>query len=170
MVGVCALVLAILALILNPVMAFLFPGPTGPAGPAGPAGPTGATGGQGTQGLTGPQGPEGPVGPPGGGGFAGAFVWGYATITNITITLVWTNITFEVDYVNWGNVTARGVVANYILYAHRGSYEGSINVTGQMAIGDVPRLTAGHATVKVAQSAVALTFNAATVRVTFTWM
>lgn len=169
MIAVCALVLAILALVLNPVMAFLFPGPTGPVGAdgqQGPVGPQGPTGQSGTNGATGPQGPQGL---PGGGGFPSAFVWGYATITNITITLVWTNITFEVDYVNLGNLTARGVVANYVLYAHRGSYEGSINVSGQMAIGDVPRLTAGHATVKVSQSAVVLTFNAATVRVTFTW-
>ncbi len=171
-IAVCALVLAILALILGPVTAYLFPGPTGPEGAAGATGqqgaqgPAGDTGPQGPQGL---QGPEGSAGPAGSGGFPNAFVWGYATITNITIDLVWTNVTFEVDYVNFGNVTARSTVIHYVLYAHRGSYDGSVNFSGQVAIGDVPRLTTGHTTIKVSQSAIALTFNAVTVRATFTW-
>lgn len=107
------------------------------------------------------------MGPPGPGGFSVAYVWGYGTITNITRDLSNTNITFEIDYVNLGNLTAFNVVANYVLYIHPGSYAGSFNFTSQVTIGDLPRYTAGSISTRLVTGIFNFQFMSA--RVSFTW-
>lgn len=194
LIAIGALVIAVVALILGPVMASTISGKKGDAGPMGlqglqgppgtngsrgdqgprgPQGLQGLNGSQGPAGLNGAQGPAGPMGPegprgvPGAGGFPLAYVWGEATITDVVRDRFFTNVTFVIDYVNFGNMTASNVVVTCTFYFHPRSYVGSQNVTTQVILGDVPSYTADH--FATAYTAGLYDYEFITLRVTFTW-
>jgi hypothetical protein len=135
-----ALVVAIAALVVGPMTAALVPGPTGASGPTGPTGPQGPSGTDGATGAQGQQGPQGPLGPqgPAGTAFAGAFIWGHGTVVDCTTFP--DTITFAIDYINLGDLTATDVVAHYTV--HRFS-DPTTDYSGTTSIGSVPGRTAG---------------------------
>jgi len=143
--SVSALVIAIVALLVGPVTAIIVPGPTGISGAQGPAGPAG------------PRGPQGLAGS----GFDSGFVWGYALISSCTNSPAVT--TFEIDYINLGNVTALNVVAQYTVLTHNNP---TTSFSGTVSIGNVPRLTSGATPQSVS---IGCGFNGSSVDVYFTW-
>lgn len=142
-IATSALVIAIVALVVGPIVAAIVPGPQGAVGTVGPRGAdgadgaNGATGPAGPQGLTGPQGPIGPQGPAGT-AFAGAFVYGYATVIDCgTFPEI---ITFSIDYINLGDLAASNVIAQYAVHRFNNP---TTDFSGTTSIGSVNGRTAG---------------------------
>jgi hypothetical protein len=153
-VSVSALMIALVSLVLGPVLALVIPGPTGANGPTGSQGPIGS---QGSQGPQGPQGPSGTLAS----GLSTAYVWGYGVVTDCSSFPETT--TFEVHYINLGNLTATNVVAQYTVYRLNNP---TTTFAGTTSIGIIAPLTTGS----VAQSVgVGCAYYGQTVEVSFTW-
>lgn len=182
-----ALVIAIVAMVLGPMLAVLVPGPTGIGGPTGPAGPQGLQGPTGLQGLTGPAGPDGPQGLPGptgtqgqqgltgpagaqglqgpqgpaGTAFAASFISGHAVVTDCSNFPAATS--FKIRYINLGDIGATNVVAAYTLYQHNAP---TTTFSGTTSIGTIAGRTAGEVLQSVA---VGCGYYGQSVDVSFTW-